>query len=179
MNSTEVLDILEEYYMQPVLPRSRRGRVRPSPWAFLRELRMGTGKVRRSKSKGQPKSIRQRIDAWVYNTWPSQREAVAFEVKCSRADFLNEIANPRKRQAALEVSNRFYFITPPGIATPLEIPEECGYMVVYPDGRLDCIIEAPLREIPDFPMHFISAIIRRVAREERRSNRLDKSNDTL
>ena len=167
MNATEVLDILQEYYELPVYPRNRRGRVGPSPWAFLREVRMGTGKVRRAKSKGQPKSIRQRMDAWAFNTWPSCREAIAFEVKVSRADFLCELKQPRKREAAMAVANRFYFVTANSICAEDEIPADCGWIYVDLFGTLHVIKEAPYRPMSDLPMSFISSILRRVSRMER------------
>jgi hypothetical protein len=115
----------------------------------------------------QPRSIRQRIDAWAYNTWPSCREAIAFEVKCSRADFMNELRNPAKRRAALDVSHRYYFVTPWTLNIhPEEIPEECGWMVV--DGtQLIVLKEAPHRELGDLPGHFVNSLIRRIARVEK------------
>lgn len=167
MNATEVLDILQEYYELPVYPRNKRGRIRPSPWAFLREVRMGTGKVRRAKSKGQPRSIRQRMDAWAFNTWPSQREAIAFEVKTSRADFLHELKQPKKREAAMQVSNRFYFVTANVVCVEDEIPEECGWIYIDLFGIPHVVKEAPYRPMNDLPMSFISSILRRVSRMER------------
>lgn len=161
MTAEEILDILENHYSKPV------GR-RPSPWAFLREVRLGTGKYRRAKWKNQPKSIRQRIDAWVYNTWPSCREAIAFEIKTSRADYLREIRNPEKRRAAMEVSNRYFLVTPFWKINihPDEIPEDCGWITVDGD-QMHIIKEAPYRELGDLPGHFVNSLIRRIAKSEK------------
>jgi hypothetical protein len=163
MTATQVLDILEEHYSQSVsVGRGRRPR--RSPWAFLREVRMGTGKVRRRKSKGQPKLIKQRIDAWAYNTWPSQRSAIAFEVKTSRQDFLNELKRPEKRQAALGVSSQFYFVTTDRVACAEEIPEDCGWIHIH-EGEMIVLKEAPERDLPEhLPPHFINSLIRRIGR---------------
>ena len=72
-----------------------------------------------------------------------------FEIKSSRADFLKEIKTPEKRQPALKYSNRFYFVMPKEIATPGEIPMECGLMILS-RGRLRIKIEAPKRELKTF-----------------------------
>ena len=171
MKASEVLDILQEHYEKPILPRNTRGRVRPSPWAFLRELRLGTGKVRRDPRKKQPKSIRQRIDAWAYNTWPSQREAISFEIKVSRSDFLHELKQPKKREAALAVSNRYYFVVVDGVVSDLsEIPEECGYMITR-GNAIAVLKEAPYRPMADLSMSFISSILRRISRMEREDSK--------
>lgn len=163
MSATQVLDILEAHFS---IPQGRGRRKRPSPWAFLRELRIGTGRVGRNKQQREtrPHTIKQRIDAWTYNTWPSQREAISFEVKTSRQDFLNEIRRPEKRLAAQSVSNRFYFVSCEGVVrSVMEIPEDCGWMEIV-DGLLILRKEAPWRELPTIPLYFFTSIVRRAGR---------------
>jgi hypothetical protein len=177
VNAEQVLDILEAFYAQPVaaLRRRGRGRPRPSPWAFIRELRLGTGKVGRRKMRNsegvnpsiaQPKHIKQRIDGWAYNTWPSCREAHAFEIKVSRSDFLSELAKPKKREAAMLVSNKFYFVTTEGVVrSPEEIPDGCGWMEVSERGIELHMEPTTDRELPEnLPTYFVNSLIRRAGR---------------
>jgi len=68
------------------------------------------------------------MDLYVVNVWPSQHIKIAFEIKCSRADFLSELNQPSKRANGLRLSNEFYFVTAPGIVKSIEeIPENCGW----------------------------------------------------
>lgn len=134
-------------------------------WAFFEELRIGTGYG--------GSNIEQRIDAWAMSMWPSKNlTRIAYEVKVSRADFLKEIAAPLKRRRALLYSNLYYFITPPGLVKPEEVPIECGLQEVldapegYTSNRLKTIVEAPWRDNPPPPWSFFAAIARRVCREE-------------
>ena len=68
------------------------------------ELATGTG-----YAAGEPN----RLDAFfMAETISKGLLRVAYEIKTSRSDFLREIREPRKRRAALRVSNQFYFVTP-------------------------------------------------------------------
>lgn len=149
MNSTQVLDVLNTCYSG-------------DGWVFLRELRMGTGKIGRRRR--QPRLIKQRIDAWAFNTWPSVRNAISFEVKISRTDFLAELRKPKKREAARSVSNYFYFVTIPGVVLEeAEIPEGCGWIEVVGD-LVTFRRYASRMDFEQVPMHFFSSIVRRAGR---------------
>ena len=94
------------------------------------------------------------------NCWPSQDfRSIAFEVKLTKGDFKNEMDDPGKRAAAMRLSNQFYFVAPRGILAPMEIPEDCGLIVVQ-DGKLRQLKEAPRRDRGDLPMEFVASILR-------------------
>lgn len=136
-------------------------RYSPPEWAFFKELRVGTGFKGYSLDRewGNPE---QRIDAWVINCWPSQEfKRLAFEVKISRSDFLKELAEPTKRQVALKFSNEFYFAAPAGLIKSDELPEECGLIEVYEDGRTRIRRRAPTRPGSDPCWRFVAALARR------------------
>ena len=98
-----------------------------SEWLFLRELRVGTGH-RNSSS--------QRLDAFALNCLPHQAmKRVCYEVKVSRADFLGELRHPLKRRIGMRYSNEFYFVTPPALLQPAEIPVDCGLLEIGKAGR--------------------------------------------
>lgn len=120
-------------------------------WVFFTELRVGTG---------FGPGAEQRIDAWAFHCWPSRREAVAYEVKVSRSDFLAEMNNPAKRKAALLYSNRFYFVTPVGLVRADELPPEAGLIEVDDVGSR-VVVEAPWRDPYPPSWAFVGAIARR------------------
>lgn len=101
----------------------------------------------------------QRIDLWVMDTW-GQMNAIAYEVKVSRSDFARELANPTKREAAMAVSNQFYFAAPRGLIAPVEVPEGCGLVEVH-GGIVKVVVPAPRRAIQTPSWEFFAAVGRR------------------
>lgn len=96
--------------------------VQAKGWIFLRELRAGTGHRHHEL---------QRLDAFALNCLPHLgMKRVCYEVKLSRADFLNEVRRPLKRRIGLRFSNEFYFVTPAGMLRVDEIPVDCGLIEV-------------------------------------------------
>lgn len=132
------------------------GQVVP-PWLFIANLRMGVGFA----SSTNPHAD-QSIDAWAMALWSSLKlEKVAYEVKVSRHDFFRELENPDKRQAALSVSNLFYFAVPASLVAVNEVPDEAG--LVYVDGRgCHFVKRAPRREGPAPSWSFIASVARRL-----------------
>lgn len=101
----------------------------------------------------------QRIDLWVMDTW-GRMTAIAYEVKVSRGDFVRELANPAKREAAMAVSNQFYFAAPRALIATAEVPEGCGLVEVHA-GISKVVVPAPRREIPPPGWEFLAAVGRR------------------
>lgn len=107
-------------------------------WCYLPELRLGP----------------RRVDAWAIKKQFPSFERRAYEVKVSRSDFFSEVHNPEKRQPALEISNRFYFVAPCGLILPNELPSDCGLIevVISKSGihdRTKVKVEAPWRDIEE------------------------------
>lgn len=160
------------------------------PWFFIDELRLDTGFAGDSRrggqrakqrqlhdSKGQPRFDEQgrpmmklvhgnatRLDAFACHLWRSgDFERIAYEIKVSRSDFLNEIQKPWKREPGMAVSHRFYYVTPPGLLQPSEVPEGCGLMEVHPSGHVKTRVKAPFREQGDtVPIGFFTSLVRRL-----------------
>lgn len=146
-----------------------------SEWLFLRELRVGTG--RRNGSV-------QRMDAFALNSLPhTGMRRVCYEVKISRADFLCELKHPLKRRIGMRYSNEFYFVTPPGLVSPSEVPPECGlveagrataeewkqlmprqagFFNFNPEAQCYCMITipAPWRDSPGPTWQLVAAMLR-------------------
>lgn len=138
-------------------------------WAFFEELRVGTG-YNSKEDKAANTRPEQRLDAWAINLYPSKNFLkVAYEVKVSRADFLNEIKQPNKRQQGLWISNEFYFATPAGLVKQEEIPPECGLIYVYEQGGSRLIVPAPHRKTDEqATWRFFASIARRASMAERK-----------
>lgn len=177
VTANDILDRLIEYYNDT------------RQWVCYPELRIGTGlKIYRNDNH------QQRIDLWVLNCYPSKKfERIAFEVKISRGDFIHEINTPDKRQAALKLSNYYYFATPKGLVKPEEIPPECGLVEIDPDSdKLRWKAKAPRRETENPSWRFLAQLARtanggtKIANLKdsldfytNMANRLKKENDSL
>lgn len=149
-------------------------------WLFLRELRVGTGRL---------KSSAQRLDAFALNCLPHlAMKRVCYEVKVSRADYLCELKHPLKRRIGMRYSNEFYFVVPAGMLEAAEIPAECGlieagvttfeewrilskrhsgFFWFEPETGAYCIISipAPWRDTPGPTWQFAAAMLRNQRRE--------------
>lgn len=138
-------------------------------WALFRELRVGAGYTGYLNSDPINR-YDQSIDAWAMATWPSQKfRRVAYEIKVSRTDWVREVTHPRKREAAMALSNQFYFICPAGVIHDDEIPEGCGLVVVTAASKtLWFSKQAPFREAAPLPMSFVAMILRRACAAEPR-----------
>lgn len=89
-----------------------------------------------------------RADAVVMNIWPSKDYQLhVFEVKVSRADFKNEIADLTKWQAIGQYADFFWLACPVGMVKPEEVPEAWGLMELTKSG-LRIKKQAPARSDP-------------------------------
>lgn len=164
LGATALLDVVEKCL-----------HARSLEWIFLRELRVGTGFQR---------SAAQRLDAFALNCLAhNSMKRICYEVKTSRADFLNEIKQPLKRRIGLRYSNEFYFVTPVGLLKSSEVPIECGLVeagvftraqreivlsrsepLVHfdPEHGLYCrvTVPAPWRETPGPTWQFVAGMLR-------------------
>jgi len=103
------------------------------------------------------------MDFFALNCYPSKRFLkVGYEVKVSRADFANELANPLKRDWMLEVCDECYFAMPAGLVKPDEIPENWG-LVELTKGGLKIKKRAQQRHVESLPMSFVASLARRMA----------------
>lgn len=64
------------------------------------------------------------LDVWTMSRSWAHLSFVGYEIKVSRSDFLRDDKWPRY----LDVVNCFYFVTPPGLLKPEEVPGNCGLL---------------------------------------------------
>ncbi|MRX32786.1 hypothetical protein [Aminobacter sp. MDW-2] len=99
-----------------------------------------------------------RIDFWTLEPTASQQfRATAYEVKISRADFKRD--NITKQGGALRWSDRFWYVTPPGILSKADLPPWAGLMEW--DGTFFTIIRrAPKRSKAEPDWAFVVSLMR-------------------
>jgi len=76
-----------------------------------------------------------RADIVALSIWGPTRVVVC-EIKASRADFLNEIRDPSKRERGVSFGTEFVFVVPHNMVRVDEVPEGCGLYEVQRNRRL-------------------------------------------
>ncbi len=132
-STADILDALNEKYKT----LSEAGFDDAPMWIYFDELRSSGGRG-------------SRVDFWAMACWRSLKyKRISYEIKISRGDFLHELKDPSKKEFAMEISNEFYFVTPPGLIKEDELPEDCGLVELSADGELQITVKSPIRN-PDF-----------------------------
>jgi hypothetical protein len=128
-----------------------RNRYAPPTWAFIPQVRNGTGFQRLPRT----------ADALAMALWPSRGlELIGFEIKTSRSDWLAELKNAEKAESIFAFCDRWYLVGAGPIIQPGELPAGWGYIAV---GDKGCKIEAEAerRKGKDVDRLFLAAILRR------------------
>lgn len=126
-------------------------RYAPPSWAFLPQVRNGTGYER---------STTRYADGLAMSLWPSRgMEIHGFEIKVSRSDWISELRNPEKAEYFVKLCDRWWIVAPKGVVLPGELPATWGHMV--PRGRrLHVETEAPKLETAPLDRVQLAAILR-------------------
>lgn len=107
------------------------------------------------------------IDAMAMGLWPSRGlRLFAFEVKCSRADWLKEMRDPSKAEAFQPYVDYFYLVvSDEKFVREGELPETWGLMV--PSGQgLRVVVSAPLAQrVRVLDRGMLAALLRRAELE--------------
>lgn len=131
-------------------------------WVVLSEIRTHTAFWSKWRTRGGPGH--RYIDMMAFNCWPSEGfTRIAFEIKTSRSDFLNELKRPEKRWLAMMYSHHFYYVAPKGVVDMRELPGGCGLIeVVEKDSKLKLDIRYSPEATPASPLpdSFIASLLR-------------------
>lgn len=109
-------------------------------------------------------------DVLVLGAWKSSGNLLdGFEVKISRADWLNEVKNPEKCMAIKKYCDRWWLvISDASMVKEGELPEDWGMMVVEEglmgEPRLKVIKKAPLLASEPMSHDFVASLLRTDAR---------------
>lgn len=123
----ELLDMLRQRHVRP-------GNGGSGEYAFMTHVRNGAGfKSNRT------------FDAVVMRLWPSRGMVLhAYEVKCSRSDWLRELKEPAKAEAAAELVDRFSMVVADDtIIRDGELPPTWGLLVAK-GSALRMVKDAPM-----------------------------------
>ena len=105
------------------------------------------------KSQGYTHS---RLDAWAaLKSW-AHPCVFGYEVKVGRGDFLQD----EKWRAYLDVCNQFYFVCPPGVIDPTEVPRDAGLLYASKNAAmLYTKKKAPHRQMKKPPVDLLWYIL--------------------
>jgi hypothetical protein len=134
----------------------QRNRARRDPHELLVE-RVAREMTRAGRIAWRGLSLRAKVgEAWTvampdvfsirHTTVEAYLEPVVHEVKVNRSDLLSDLLSPTKRAAYLQLSSECWYVIRAGIATPDEIPPECGVLVAS-DTALEVARAAPKRAL--------------------------------
>ena len=93
--------------------------------------------------------------------WPSDGlTRRAFEVKVSRADFLNELDKPLKNSWVRKYFHEFWFVAPAGVIKEEELPEGDGWLCPRGDDQLTTKRHASRKVEPSLDNTFLASLAR-------------------
>lgn len=118
--------------------------------ACFREFRTITG-------YGHPRYI----DFLAVGMWETTWGIKSFEIKVSRADFFQDIANfENKHRDALEISHEFYYVCPWGMIDKTEVPEVAGLFYCDKSRSIKKKKQASRRDVKSISMPYFAAFAR-------------------
>jgi hypothetical protein len=81
-----------------------------------------------------PPKCSRRFDMVAIQGWGSRgHQAMGFELKISRSDWLRELAEPAKAEPLVSLVTGWWIVAPPGIVKENELPPSWGLLVVHPE----------------------------------------------
>lgn len=99
------------------------------------------------------------LDAVAMDTWPSSGLALhGYEVKCSRSDWLRELAQPWKAAAFTRWVDFFWVVAPTGVVKD-ELPDRWGLLEVR-GTRLHAATRAKRLDPEPLDRSFVAALLR-------------------
>lgn len=142
----------EKTVLDAIEPRYRKsGNGGSGEYAFMRQVRNAAGF-----------DASRTFDAVAVHLWPSRGFTVdIIEVKVSRSDWLRELRDPAKAEAAHLLGDRFIVAAPAGIVQTGELPPGWGLIEVTPKrSRVAVQATAVKRKRSEFPAGFVIAMLR-------------------
>lgn len=138
LTENDIIDLLENRFCPPA-------------WAFLPQVRNGTGYLRTTRT----------ADAIAMGLWPSRGLYLnGFEIKVRRSDWFAELKNPEKAEEIASFCDYWWIVAPKDMVRVDELPSLWGLMI--PHGTTTKIIKEakPLKAKPIDKL-FLAAILRR------------------
>ena len=115
----------------------------------------------------QPHGTSRRFDALAIMGWGSRGfEAVGFEIKVSRGDWLKELKDPSKADPLVSLCTRWWVCAPPGVVQAAELPESWG-LLVFHSGQTRAAKQAPKLSPAPWPPEMWRCMLLRLADRKR------------
>lgn len=123
-----------------------------APWIYLPELRNASGH-----------NANRTIDGYAIETG-TDPTLLAFEIKITRGDWLREL-KAEKYKEWFHLCHRLYFVTPPGLIEPDEVPDPCGLIECDSRGNTRYIRRGycPTGAAQLLPLDFVAVLTKRCA----------------
>lgn len=83
------------------------------------------------------------------------------EVKISRADFLADVANQKKRDGYAKIAQCVYYAMSDGLAEPNEVPDGCGLLVLCDNGSWVVRKRAKRNAVTLTAWHYMNLVLKR------------------
>lgn len=129
----------------------------PQEWALVFEVEVHGGRDRGG--------VRY-VDAMALNLWHSRGfELHGFEIKTNRGDWLRELKQPSKADAAFRYCDRWFVISTEGVVKLDEVPEPWGWIEIKGE-RMFTRKASPKNSPEPWPRKLIASMMRRTARVE-------------
>ena len=109
---------------------------------------------------------RRQADMIVMDLWPGNYNGdrlhlIGHEVKCSRADWLNELKDPEKAETFKRYMHRWYLVVADrSIVRDGELPEGWGLIALTSGGTLRAVKQAPVLNPEPVTYHLLAALLR-------------------
>ncbi len=127
-----------------------RDRHQPPDYAWATEVRTDDQHVRYA-------------DAVAFDLRPRMPLLHAYEIKISRGDWLHELRDPSKSQAARVLVDYWWVVAPPGVVRPKELPPGAGYLEARDTGLAQMVAARYLTTGMDrLDRGFMATFLRRV-----------------
>lgn len=142
---------MKEIINADVLEILLRHKFSPPEWAFIPQVRNGTGYMQGLRT----------ADAFAMGLWPSRGLYLnGFEIKINRGDWLSELKNPKKAEDMAQFCDFWWVVAPKDIIKVEEVPVLWGLMI--PFGKTVKIVkQAPQANPLEINRLFLAALLRR------------------
>jgi hypothetical protein len=91
---------------------------------------------------------------------PSQMRPQIHEVKVTRADFLADVKNEKKRGGNLIFCDAFYYAAPSGLIKPEEVPDGCGLVIEHSPCEFEILVRPKRRKVELDARTFLNLILK-------------------
>lgn len=144
-----------------------RERFCPPAWAFLPQVRNGTGFSRSART----------IDAIAMSLWPSRGLHMhGFEIKVRRGDWLNELKNPQKAEDLAQFCDFFWLAAPKDIVNTDEVPANWGLIIPH-KAKCKVLREATILKPKPIDNLLLAAILRRAQETITPDHKINKARE--